>query len=120
MSSITDPDVLHGLLLLAAFLGGILGGTAIDRMFVGFPAWRRLGAAAWAAYSREAAAVLALSGLIITLRAAPVMLSLKRLGEEPHALDRALRSFARWSLPRAIAQALAFLANLWTLARLSS
>jgi hypothetical protein len=161
MNHVTDPDVLRSLLVLAAFLGGILGGTAVDRMIVGFPAWRRVGAAAWAAYSREAdlgnglilyplvaighalltitvaiglhlsarrpalpaadtAAALALAGLIITLRAAPVMLGLRRVSDEPHALDRAFRRFAGWSLPRAIAQVLSFVANLWTLARLSS
>jgi hypothetical protein len=68
----------------------------------------------------DAAAALALVGLIITLRAAPVMLSLRRVGDDPHALDSAFRSFAGWSMPRAIAQLFAFAPNLWTLARLWS
>jgi hypothetical protein len=68
----------------------------------------------------DTAAALAVAGLIITLRAAPVMLSLRRLGDDPGALDRAFRNFAAWSLPRAVAQFLAFVANLWTLAGLHS
>jgi hypothetical protein len=37
---------------------------------------------------------------------------------KPHALDNACRNFAGWGMPRVIAQVLAFIANLWTLARL--
>jgi hypothetical protein len=67
-----------------------------------------------------AAVVLALAGLLLTLWAAPIMLSLKRIGDDPRVLERAFRGFYRWSLPRAIAQALAFGANLWTLIHLGS
>src|SRR6266568_3222985 len=46
-----NTDILRNLLVLAALLGGILVGGGVDRIVVGFPAWR---AAAWAKYSRGA------------------------------------------------------------------
>lgn len=49
------PHARTRLLLIAAtFLGGILAGTAVDRVIVGGPAWHALGAAAWLEYSRHA------------------------------------------------------------------
>ncbi|HEV8580373.1 MAG TPA: hypothetical protein VGX68_14995 [Thermoanaerobaculia bacterium] len=151
--------LLRSLAVVASFLIGVLAGLDVDRMVVGFPAWRRAGARAWAAYSREAdlgrgrflypflafghvllmlmlliglhregirgalpvayaAAALGLAGLLLTLRAAPFMLSLKRIGEDRQQLESAFRGFERWSRFRAVAQVLAFLASLWLLVQL--
>jgi hypothetical protein len=38
----------------AAILGGFVSGTEIDRHIVIYPAWRLLGPAAWAGFSRQA------------------------------------------------------------------
>jgi hypothetical protein len=149
------------LVLVACFLSGALAGVNIDGFVVRFPAWRRLGVVAWAAYSRKAdlgnglflyptlaightllmiavvialhyrgptnalstayaAASLAIVGLLLTARAAPIMLSLKRSGDDPQVLERAFRGFARWSLIRAIAQVLAFITTLCLLVRLNA
>jgi hypothetical protein len=45
---------LTELLMLAAVLFGGLFGSLLDRSLVATPAWRRLGVAAWAEYSRHA------------------------------------------------------------------
>ena len=42
------------LLPAATLLAGILAGGAVDRVIVGGPAWHKLGADAWAQYSRLA------------------------------------------------------------------
>ena len=42
------------LLVLAAFLSGLLAGGDIDRAFVAMPAWQEVGAVAWAEFSRHA------------------------------------------------------------------
>ena len=111
--------MLQFLALIACVLSGSLAGINIDGFVVRFPAWRQLGAEAWAAYSREAdlgngiflypilaidhallvvgitidlhyrgpaaalpaayvTVALAFAGLLLTARAAPIMLSLKR------------------------------------------
>jgi hypothetical protein len=61
----------------------------------------------------------AIAGLLLTARAAPIMLSLKRSGDDPVALENAFRGFERWSLVRAAAQILAFIATLDLLVRVS-
>jgi hypothetical protein len=61
------------------------------------------------------AAGLVLSGLLATILAAPKMLSLKRIGEDPIALQRAFQGFEFWGGIRAVFQILAFGANLWAL-----
>jgi hypothetical protein len=152
--------MLQFLALIACVLSGSLAGINIDGFVVRFPAWRQLGAEAWAAYSRKAdlgngiflypmlavghallvvavmiglhyrgpaaalpaayvAVALAIVGLLLTVRAAPIMLSLKRSGDNPMVLLDAFQKFARWSLLRAVAQVLAFFATLVLLARVS-
>ncbi len=44
----------RGLALAASAVGGLLAGGNVDRLVVGFPAWRRVGTRAWADYSRHA------------------------------------------------------------------
>ena len=122
------------------------------------PAWRKVGARGWAAYSRHAdlenglflypalaiggavltiaAAVsyqfdsaapasatlaiylsvaLVLGGLLATVKAAPIMMSLRRIDDDASALQEAFDGFRRWGNVRGIFQILAFLANVWAL-----
>ncbi len=60
-------------------------------------------------------AALVLGGLLATTQAAPKMLSLRRIGDDPVALQRAFKGFERWGNVRAAFQVLAFGANLWAL-----
>ena len=53
------------------------------------------------------AAVMVIAGLLATIKATPRMLSLKRINDGD-GLQEALRGFHRWSLVRAVPQALAF------------
>jgi hypothetical protein len=62
-----------------------------------------------------AAVVLVLAGLLATTQAAPYMLSLREIGNDPAALQRAFDGFNRWGMVRAVFQILAFGANLWGL-----
>jgi hypothetical protein len=63
------------------------------------------------------AAVLVIGGLLATIKAAPKMLSLRRIDDDNGLLE-ALKGFHRWSLVRAVPQVLAFVANLWSLVSL--
>jgi hypothetical protein len=49
-----SATTLQWLTVSGCLLAGALAGIDLDRLVVRFPAWRRLGAAAWAAYSRQA------------------------------------------------------------------
>jgi len=61
------------------------------------------------------AALLSLGGLALTFKAAPFMLSVRHLGNDAAALERARRGFNYWSRVRAACQIGAFAANVWTL-----
>jgi len=61
------------------------------------------------------AALLALGGMVTTVKAAPIMLSVRHLGDDRTALERARRGFTFWSAIRAVFQVSAFAANVWTL-----
>ena len=67
-----------------------------------------------------AAALFATGGLLLTLKAAPIMLGLSRVGNDPDALEGAFNGFAFWSYLRLASQFLAWLANLGSLAILST
>jgi hypothetical protein len=147
------PHARTRLLLIAAtFLGGILAGTAVDRVIVGGPAWHELGAAAWLEFSRRAdlgaglfvypieaigtalltiaaavsnyvdgnrrravlplycAVALLIVGLLLTIKAAPIMLSLA-VPQTAAAVQRAFDEFFVWGLYlRGAADTLAFAA----------
>src|ERR1700752_777580 len=45
---------LRFLLMSACVLSGLLTGETVDRLVIGFPAWKYTGIAAWAEYSRHA------------------------------------------------------------------
>jgi hypothetical protein len=71
------------------------------------------GSAALATY---AAAVLSVGHVFATTRAAPNMLSLRRIDDnDPESLQEALRRFEQWQVARGSLQALTFAANLWSL-----
>jgi hypothetical protein len=146
-----------GLITAATIFNGVLAGGNIDRALVQMPAWRKVGARAWAAYSRHAdlengfylypteaiggalftiaAAVsfrfdvtapapaalpvylsvaLVIGGLLATVKAAPLMMSL-RCVDDILALQKAFDGFRRWGNMRGAFQILAFLANVWAL-----
>jgi hypothetical protein len=63
-----------------------------------------------------ASVALVLGGLLATVKAAPIMLSLKRIGDDPPALQKAFDGFSRWGNVRGIFQVLAFLTNISALA----
>jgi len=63
------------------------------------------------------AAILALGGMATTLKAAPFMLSVLHLGNNPRELEMARRGFEFWSAIRAACQVGAFAANVLTLAK---
>ncbi len=63
-----------------------------------------------------AGALFAVSGLLVTFLAAPNMLSVPRLLDDPVGLQRALDGFVFWGDIRGALQFLAFVANLWALA----
>jgi hypothetical protein len=145
----------------ATILNGILVGGIVDRVIVGGPAWRNLGAGAWAEYSRHAdlgnglitypveaiggalltivetlsyyfdrdinraatiplccAIVFSTFGLILTAKAAPIMLALAA-PEPAGAIQHAFDEFFVWGLYlRGGTDALAFVALTWALATL--
>ena len=150
--------LIYGLIVAATMLDGFLAGTNVDRTLIQMPAWRQVGARAWADYSRHAnlgpglllypfmaiggalltvaaaiafqvagavprgaalpiflAVALALGGLLATARAAPKMLSLRRIGDDPAALQAAFDGFEFWGNVRSVCQVLAFAANVWAL-----
>ena len=150
--------ITYGLITAATILNGFLAGGNIDRALVQMPAWRKVGARAWAAYSRHAdlengfflypaealggalftiaaavsfqfdsaapapaalpiylSVVLVLGGLLATVKAAPIMMSLRRIGDDTSALQNAFDGFRRWGNARGGFQILAFLANVWAL-----
>jgi hypothetical protein len=61
------------------------------------------------------AALMAVGGLLITTKAAPIMLSLHRIGDDPAALRQAFEGFYRWDSIRAVLGALGYCAEIWAL-----
>lgn len=151
------------LLAGATLLSGILAGGVIDRVIVGGPAWRELGAEAWVHYSQHAdlgngllaypveaiggavligaatvssyfdgaasrtvtislycATVLSALGLLLTAKAAPIMLGLASPAPAA-AMQHAFDEFFLWGLYfRGTADTLAFIAAIWALAHLDN
>jgi hypothetical protein len=66
------------------------------------------------------AALMAVCGLLITTQAAPIMLSLHRIGNDPAALRQAFEGFYRWDSIRAVFGALGYCAEIWALVALLS
>jgi hypothetical protein len=151
--------------LLLIVVGQLMGTVAdnLNRTLVEMPAWRHLGAEAWAAFSRRAdlgnghvmyplvgiggtvlilaaaiafrlsprrplsvaipvyaAALMAICVMLTTTQAAPVMLSLGRIGDDPAALQQAFEGFYRWDSIRAVFGALEGCAEILALVALLS
>ncbi len=73
-----------------------------------------------AALPIHAGALFAISGLLMTFFAAPHMLSVPRVVNDPVGLQRALDGFVFWGDIRGALQILAFFANLWSLVTILS
>jgi hypothetical protein len=144
------PSFARWLLIGATLLTGFLAGGDLNRAFVAMPAWQHVGAAAWAAFSRNAdlanglflypveaiggallivgaiaslhaaqirggmsmrflyaALVLSVLGLLLTIKAAPIMLGVPDL-HDPVALQHAFDAFLFWGNLRSIFQIAAF------------
>ena len=106
-----EADLGNGLVLypLEAIGGALLTACAAVAFYLDGTAHRS------AAIPIYAAVVLVLGGLLATTQAAPNMLSLREIGNDPVALQRAFDGFNRWGMVRAVFQVLAFGANLWAL-----
>lgn len=161
MRTRTALSVTLGLIVLEQLLGTFIG--TMNRTLVEMPAWRHLGAQAWAAFSRNAdlangtilyplagigglvlilaaalifrlsprrpwsvaipvygAALLTIGGIITTTQAAPIMLSLHRIGNDPRALQQAFEGFYRWDSIRAVLGTIEGCLEIWALVALSS
>jgi len=79
-----------------------------------------LTAPASAAIPLYASAALAVVGLLTTLKAAPFILSLRRLGDDASAVQNAFDGFRRWGNVRGVFQILAFLMNIWAFGALAN
>ncbi len=66
------------------------------------------------------AALLAICVMLTTTQAAPIMLSLHRIGDDPGALRQAFEGFYRWDSIRAVIGMLETFAEIWALVALSS
>jgi hypothetical protein len=66
------------------------------------------------------AALMAVCVLLITTQAAPIMLSIRRVGNDPAALQQAFEGFNRWDSIRAVFAALGCCAKVWALVALLS
>jgi hypothetical protein len=66
------------------------------------------------------AALMAVCGLLTTTQAAPIMLSLHRIGDDPAALRQAFEGFYRWDSIRAVFGALGYSAEIWALVAILS
>jgi hypothetical protein len=161
MRTKTALGVALCLIVVEQLLGTVVG--SLNRTLVEMPAWRHLGAQAWATFSRSAdlgngtilyplagigglalilaaavvfrlgprrpwsaaipvygAALLAICVILSTTQAAPIMLSLHRIGDDPRALQQAFDGFYRWDSIRAVIGMLEGFAEIWALVALSS
>lgn len=66
------------------------------------------------------AALMASCVMLTTTQAAPIMLSLHRIGDDPAALRQAFEGFYRWDSIRAVFGALGYCAEIWALVALLS
>jgi hypothetical protein len=148
-----------GFIVATLVIGAI--GDNLNRTIVEMPAWRALGANAWAAFSRQAdlgngrilypvagiggtvlvlaaaisfrtsrlrpwsvaipvygAALMHIGVILLTTQAAPIMLAVPRLGNDPVALQQAFEGFYRWDSIRAVFGALGSCAQIWAVVAL--
>jgi hypothetical protein len=65
-------------------------------------------------------ALFAICVMLTTTQAAPIMLSLRRIGNDPRALEQAFEGFYRWDSIRAVIGMLEGFAEIWALVALSA
>lgn len=65
-------------------------------------------------------ALLAICVVLTTTQAAPIMLSLHRIGDDPRTLQQAFEGFYRWDSIRAVIGTIEGCAEIWALVALSS
>jgi hypothetical protein len=161
MRTRTALSVALCLVVVEQLLGTVV--DSLNRTLVEMPAWQRLGAQAWASFSRSAdlgngtilyplagigglvlilaaaivfrvgprrpwsvavplygAALMAICVILTTTQAAPFMLSLHRIGDDPRALQQAFEGFYRWDSIRAVIGTLEGCLEIWALVALSS
>jgi hypothetical protein len=106
---------IRGLVLypLEAFSGMVLS------VLAAFLLARARGVRLSARLPAYAAALFTIGGLLLTIKAAPIMLSVKNLGDDGPQLLQAFNGFELWGGLRSLSQALGFLANLLSLAAVS-
>jgi hypothetical protein len=111
-----NADLGNGTILYPlAGIGGLVLVLAAAIVFRAGP--RRPWAAAIPVY---AAALLTICVILTTTQAAPIMQSLRRIGDDPVALQRAFDGFYRWDAIRAVIGMLEGFAEIWALVTLSS
>jgi hypothetical protein len=161
MKTRTALGIALGLIVVEQLLENVIG--SLNRTLVEMPAWKHLGAQAWATFSRGAdlgngrilyplsgigslllivaaaivfrlnprrpwslaipvygAALMAICVMLTTTQAAPIMLSLHRIGNNPRALQQAFEGFYRWDSIRAVIGTIEGCLEIWALVALSS
>ncbi len=161
MRTKTALGVVLALIIVEQLLGTVV--DSLNRTLVEMPAWRHLGAQAWATFSRSAdlgngtilyplagigglvlvlaaaivfrlgprrpwsvaipvygAALLTICVILTTTQAAPIMQSLRRVGDDPRALQQAFDGFYRWDSIRAVIGMFEGFLEIWALVALSS
>jgi hypothetical protein len=161
MRTRTALGITLGLIIVDQLLGTII--DSLNRTLVEMPAWKHLGAQAWATFSRLAdlgngtilyplagigglvlvlaaaivfrlgrrrpwsvaipvygAALMVICVILTTTEAAPIMQSLRRIGDDPRALEQAFEGFYRWDSIRAVIGMLEGFFEIWALVALSS
>lgn len=161
MKTRTALGVTLALILVDQILGTII--DSLNRTLIEMPAWKHLGAQAWASFSRLAdlgngtifyplagigglvlvlaaaivfrlgpqrpwyvavpvygAALMVICVILTTTQAAPIMQSLRRIGDDPSALQHAFEGFYRWDSIRAVIGMVEGFLEIWALVALSS
>lgn len=161
MKTRTALSVALCLIVVDQLLGTVI--DSLNRTVVEMPAWKHLGAQAWANFSRLAdlgngnilyplagigglvlvlaaaivfrlgpqrpwsvaipvygAALMVICVILTTTQAAPIMQSLRRIGDDPRSLQQAFEGFYRWDSIRAVIGMLEGFFEIWALVVLSS
>src|SRR5215211_1970324 len=107
-----SADLGNGLLIYPALaIGGALFSVGAAVSLIWQPTRRRS-----VAIALYVAAALAITGLLLTFKDAPSMLSLRTIGNEDMAhLQQAFNGFWFWEAIRGVIQVLVFVGNLWSL-----
>ncbi len=74
----------------------------------------------WAAIPLYGSALLAICVMLTTTQAAPIMLSLHRIGDDPYVLQQAFNGFYRWDSIRAVVGTLEGCMEIWALVALGA